>query len=102
VLVPDASDVVDLDTGEPAGWFGGSAPSVELLPETIGSFTVGLDPAAIQAGRTLRSTWLVVPSADGDAAWPVVEVAYAHLDRFLLLATAGCGESTVGTEVASG
>jgi hypothetical protein len=102
VLVPDASDVVDLDTGEPAGWFGGGAPSVEFLPETIGSFTVGIDPAAIRAGRTLRSTWLVVPSADGDAAWPVVEVAYAHLDRFLLLATAGCGESTVGTEVASG
>jgi len=101
-VVPEASNVVDLDTGEPAGWFGGTAPSVELLPETIGSFTVGIDPAAIQGGRTLRSTWLLVPSADGDAAWPVVEVAYAHLDRFLLLATAGCGESTVGTEIDAG
>lgn len=99
VLVPSASNVVDLATGEPAGWFGGGAPSVDLLPETIGSFTVGIDPAAIQGGRTLRSTWLLVPSADGDVAWPRIEVAYAHLDRFLLLATAGCGESAVANAV---
>jgi hypothetical protein len=99
LVVPEASNVVDVATGEPVGWFGGTAPSVELLPETIGSFTVGIDPAAIRGGRTLRSTWLLVPSADGDAAWPTIEVAYAHLDRFLLLATAGCGESTVGTEI---
>jgi hypothetical protein len=98
ILVPDASDVIYVASGEPAGWFGATSPSVELLPETIGSFTVGVDPDAIRSGRTLRSTWLLVPSADGDAAWPRVEVAYAHLDRFLLLATAGCGESAVATD----
>ena len=99
VVVPQASNVVDVSTGEPAGWFGGTSPSVELLPETIGSFTVGIHPDAIQGGRTLRSTWLLVPSGDGDTAWPTIEVAYAHLDRFLLLATAGCGESAVASEV---
>lgn len=99
VLVADASGVVDVATGEEAGWFGATSPSVELLPDTIGSFTVGIDPAAIQGGRSIRSTWLLVPSADGDAAWPTIEVAYAHLDRFLLLATAGCGQSAVATEV---
>ena len=102
VLVHDASNVVDAATGEPAGWFGGSAPSVELLPPTIGSFTVGIDQDAIQRGRTLRSTWLLVPSADGDQPWPIIEVAYAHLDRFLLVATAGCGESTMAIEHGAG
>lgn len=99
ILVADASGVIDVSSGEVAGWFGATSPSVGLLPETIGSFTVGIDPGAIQDGRTLRSTWLLVPSADGDVAWPRVEVAYAHLDRFLLMATAECGDSTVASEV---
>jgi hypothetical protein len=30
------------------------------------------------------------------AAWPLFEVAYAHLDRFLGIGTVGCGQTTLG------
>jgi hypothetical protein len=33
------------------------------------------------------------------AVWPAIEFAYAHLDRFLLLATAGCGETAEARQV---
>jgi hypothetical protein len=90
--------VVDVESGAVAGWFGSTAPSVELIPDTIGSFTVGIDLGAIGGGRTLRAEWLVAPSSDDETPWPTVEVAYAHLDRFLITASAGCGETAVGRE----
>jgi len=99
ILVPRDPAVVDVDSGEAAGWFGATSPSVALIPDTIGSFTVGIDRAAIHAGRTLRAEWLLAPSADVGAPWPTVEVAYAHLDRFLLVATARCGETAEGVQV---
>jgi hypothetical protein len=91
--------VVDLATGESAGWFGSTAPSVALLPETIGSFTIGIAPEAIRAGHTIRATWLLTPVSDAGAAWPRIEVAYAHLDRFLLEGTVSCGETTTAHQV---
>ena len=91
--------VVDLATGEQAGWFGSTAPSVALLPETIGSFTIGIAPEAIRSGHTIRATWLLTPVSDAGAAWPRIEVAYAHLDRFLLEGTVSCGETTTAHQV---
>jgi len=91
--------VVDLATGESAGWFGSTAPSVALLPETIGSFTIGIAPEAIRAGHAIRATWLLTPVSDAGAAWPRIEVAYAHLDRFLLEGTVSCGETTTAHQV---
>lgn len=99
LLVPQEPVVVDRASGAVAGWFGSTSPSVELMPDTIGSFTVGIDPGAIQAGRTLRATWLLVPVSDAKTPWPTIEVAYAHFDRFLLGADAGCGETGVGREM---
>jgi hypothetical protein len=97
-IAPQEPPVVDLATGDAAGWFGSTSPSVELIPNTIGSFTVGIDLDAIRAGRTLRTTWLVIHGT-GERPWPRIEVSYAHLDRFVLTATAGCGESVVGESV---
>lgn len=91
--------VVDLTTGEPAGWFGSTAPSVSLLPDTIGSFTIGIAPEAIRAGHTIRATWLLTPVSDAGAAWPRIEVAYAHIDRFLLEGTVSCGETATAHDV---
>jgi hypothetical protein len=91
--------VVDAATGEQAGWFGSTAPSVALLPETIGSFTIGIAAEAIRAGHTIRAIWLLTPVSDAGAAWPRIEVAYAHLDRFLLEGTVSCGETTTAHQV---
>jgi hypothetical protein len=91
--------VVDVATGEQAGWFGSTAPSVALLPETIGSFTIGIASDAIRAGHTVRATWLLTPVADAGAAWPRIEFAYAHLDRFLLEGTVSCGQTTTAHQV---
>lgn len=71
---------------------GAGGPMSALDPETAGRLR------AHAGGRMIRSTWLLTPSSDGVTPWPRVQVAYAHLDRFLLLATAGCGESAVASE----
>lgn len=42
--------------------------------------------------------WNVTP-ASGAASWPRAEVSYAHLDRFLLQATVGCGEHRAAASV---
>jgi hypothetical protein len=99
LLVAAEPQVVDVASGETAGWFGSTSQSVALIPDTIGSFTVGIDPAFIRGGHTIRTTWLVVPTADAGAPWPTVQVAYAHLDRFLIIARdAGCGDTVVGRQ----
>ncbi|MEA2549643.1 MAG: hypothetical protein QOE42_2241 [Chloroflexota bacterium] len=89
--------VIDVQSGETVGWFGSSSPSVERIPDTIGSFTVGIDNNRIRAGRTIRIVWALVPTQDGPTAWPRAEVAYAHLDRFVLIGRVGCGEHAVAT-----
>jgi hypothetical protein len=33
------------------------------------------------------------------AAWPRIEAAYVHLDRFMLLGTVGCDETVLGHAV---
>ena len=99
LLADNDVQVVDAATGQTAGWFGSTAPSVELLPDTIGSFTIGIDSSAIRAGHTLRATWVLSPTSDGDAVWPRVEVAYAHLDRFLVAGTLSCGETVTAQPV---
>jgi hypothetical protein len=80
-------------TGEVVGWFGSTYPSVELVPDTIGSLTVGVDPRLFGASRTVRFSWTLSPAQDGEIAWPRIEVSYAHLDRFLLQTTVGCGDT---------
>ena len=99
MLASNDVPVVDVATGQPAGWFGASAPSEALLPDTIGSFTVGIDLSAIRAGHTLRATWVLTPVADAGAPWPMIEVAYAHLDHFLLEGTVSCGQTVTAHEV---
>ena len=83
---------IDTTTGETIGWFGASSPSVERIPATIGSFTVGIDNGRIRAGHPIRIVWALTPSLDGPQTWPRAEVAYAHLDRFVMIGTVGCGE----------
>jgi hypothetical protein len=60
--------------------------------------TIGIDQSAIQPGQTIRATWHLFPSIDAgtSAAWPLFEVAYAHLDRFLVIGMVGCGQTTRG------
>ena len=89
--------VVDAQSGDVVGWFGSSSPSVERIPRTIGSFTIGIDNGRIRAGRTIRIVWSLAPTQDGPPAWPRAEVAYAHLDRFVLIGTVGCGEHAPAT-----
>jgi hypothetical protein len=98
LLASDGLQVVDVQTGQSAGWFGASAPSEALLPATIGSFTIGIEPSAIHAGHTIRASWLLTASSDSGATWPRIEVAYVHLDRFMLRGTVSCGETVLGTE----
>jgi hypothetical protein len=99
LLATNDVPVVDLATGEQAGWFGSTSPSLELLPRTIGSFTIGIAMAAVRSGHTIRARWLLTPVADTGAEWPQIEVAYAHLDRFLLEGTVSCGETTTAHPV---
>jgi hypothetical protein len=89
--------VTVVETGEVAGSFGATGISEALIPRTMGSFTVFVDEAPIQSGRTIRITWSIRPDQDGAQPWPRIEVAYAHLDRFLLLGQVACGEHTTGS-----
>jgi hypothetical protein len=98
LLANDGPEVVDVQTGVSAGWFGASAPSEALLPPTVGSFTIGIEPSAMQAGHTIRATWLLVPLSPAAAAWPRIEAAYVHFDRFVLLGSVSCGETVLGHE----
>ncbi len=103
MLPTDEPTVIDTTTGATAGWWGSTSASVALLPETIaGSLTIGIDQAAIQPGHTIRATWLVVPPTGMEAPWPRFEVVYAHLDRFLVEGTVGCGQTTFGREASRG
>ena len=96
LLLENEPSITVAETGQVAGWFGSTSPSVALIPDTIGSFTVGIEPSALAPGRTIRIAWVVAPSQDGTQPPPRAEVAYAHLDRFLLLGTVGCGERRNG------
>jgi hypothetical protein len=98
LLANDGPEVVDVQTGESAGWFGASAPSGALLPPTARSFTIGLESSAIQAGHTIRASWLLAPLSPSGAAWPRIEAAYVHLDRFMLVGMIGCGQTVLGHE----
>ena len=93
--------VVDTTTGQTAGWWGSTSPSVGLLPADVaGSLTIAIDRGAIHPGRIIRTTWLLSNAgADQEGEWPRIEVFYAHLDRFVLAGTVGCGESVRGREV---
>ncbi len=90
--------IVDTTTGQTAGWWGSSSPSVTLLPTDVaGSLTFAIDPGAVRPSRTIRATWLLNNAgADPPSAWPRVEVFYAHLDRFLIAGTVACGERVLG------
>jgi DNA-binding transcriptional regulator of glucitol operon len=89
------------ETGEVAGWFGSTSPSVALIPDTMGSFTVGIEPDRIQSHRTIRIGWSLAPTEDGLQPWPRAEIAYAHLDRFVLIGSVGCGEKSSGSAKAT-
>ena len=90
------SSVTDLATGEATGWDGSTSPSVTLLPADVaGSATVGLSPGEMHSGHVSRATWtLYTELSSAEAAWPTVEVFYAHLDRFLLEGTVTCNGTT--------
>lgn len=98
-LLDDGVDVRVVETGDVAGWFGASSASVNLLPDTIGSFTVGIDPDRIAPNHTIRISWTIIPTRDGEQPWPRADVAYAHLKRFLIEGTIGCGEHASGAPV---
>lgn len=94
----DGQTIIDLTTGATAGYWGSSSPSVLLLPaDTLGSLTIGIGPEAIKPAHTIRATWPL--DADGSLPWPRIEGMYAHLDRFLLAGTVGCGETVRGRHV---
>jgi hypothetical protein len=97
MLDTPAPTVTVADTGEVAGWFGATSPSVALIPGTMGSFTVGVEPDRIRSGQTIHIGWSLGPTQDGGQPWPSAEVAYAHLDRFVLLGQVGCGQQTTGS-----
>lgn len=97
----DEPTIVDTTTGQAAGWWGSTSPSVGLLPTDIaGSLTFAIDPGAIRPNRTIRATWFLSNAGDDQQAqWPRMEVFYAHLDRFLLAGTVACGETVLGRQV---
>jgi hypothetical protein len=96
MLDPTPPSVNVVETGEVAGWFGSTSPSIALIPDTMGSFTVGIENDRIAARRTIRIRWSIGPQ-EGDQPWPLAEVAYAHLDRFLLIGQVACGQRTTGS-----
>jgi hypothetical protein len=63
----------------------------------MGSFTVGVEPDRIRSGETIHIGWSLGPTQDGAQPWPRAEVAYAHLDRFVLLGHVACGQQTTGS-----
>lgn len=96
-------DPIDVQSGHTVGWFGAGSPSAALLPADIqGGLTIAIDQSAIRAGHTIRSRWQLTPSDPYEVAWPRIRGAYAHLDRFLLLATVGCGASVRADEAPIG
>jgi hypothetical protein len=91
---------VDLTTGEDAGWWGSTSPSVALIPQDVmGSLTVAYERDAPQPGHTLRTTWRLYWADSRQTRWPRVEVFYAHLDRFLLYAQVECNGISHGVQV---
>jgi hypothetical protein len=93
---------VDLATGEDAGWWGSTSPSVALIPQDVmGSLTVAYERDAPQPGHTLRTTWRLYWADSRQTRWPRIEVFYAHLDRFLLYAQVECNGISHGVQVDS-
>jgi hypothetical protein len=91
---------VDLATGEDAGWWGSTSPSVALLPDDVlGSLTVAFARDAPRQGHTLRTTWRLYWADSRQTRWPQVEVFHAHLDRFLLYARVECNGAAHGVEI---
>lgn len=96
----DGPTIVDMATGAAVGYWGSTSPSVALLPwDMAGSLTIGIGPEAIKLGHTIRATWLLYAAPDGSVPWPRIEAMYAHLDRFLIAGTVGCGETVLGRHV---
>lgn len=92
-----APTMVETTTGGAAGYWGSTSPSIALLPWNVpGSNTVAIDPQSVSPNHTIRTTWLLIPVSGSEAAWPRIEVLYAHLDRFVVAGTVGCGESVLG------
>ena len=89
--------VIVAETGEVAGWFGSTSPSDAFIPDTMGSFTVGVETDRIRANQTIHIGWSLGPTQDGTQPWPRAEVAYAHLDRFVLIGDVTCGGRTKAT-----
>ncbi len=89
-------DPLDLATGTTVGSFGGTSPSVGLLPEQVqGSFTVAYENAIVEPGHHVRARWTLAPASVEEPAWPRIKTYYAHLDRFLLTTHVGCGETSL-------
>jgi hypothetical protein len=94
-FVTDNRPVRDAQTGDIAGRFGTGARSGGLIPQA--AFTVEIPSDEIRAGRSLRTTWpFVAARSAGVTPWPRTEVTYAHLDRFTMTASVGCGETEHG------
>jgi hypothetical protein len=90
----------DLATGEDAGWWGSTSPSVALIPgDVMGSLTVAYARDAPRPGHILRTTWRLYWADSRQTRWPQVEVFYAHLDRFLLFAQVECNGISHGVPV---
>lgn len=95
-----APTMVDTTTGESAGYWGSTSPSIALLPSNVaGSDTVAIDPQSVSPNQTIRTTWLLIAVSGRWTAWPRVEVLYAHLDRFVVAGTVGCGEAVLGRPI---
>jgi len=97
----EPATLIDTATGAEAGWWGSSSPSVGLLPTDVaGSMTFGILQGELHAGRTLRATYHLFRDPIADAQPELyVQAYYAHLDRFVVEADAGCGERADGHQV---
>jgi hypothetical protein len=96
----DGPTMVDLTTGEAVGIWGSTAQSINLLPEDIlGTMTIALERHQVHADQTIRMTWELYYGGDGRAAWPRIDVYYAHLERFLVAGDVTCNGISHGAVV---
>jgi hypothetical protein len=96
----DGPTIVDLATGDPVGVWGSTAQSNRLLPaDVIGTMTIALERHEVHPDHTIRMTWELIYVGDGRAAWPSIDVYYAHLERFLVAGDVTCNGIRQGAVV---
>jgi hypothetical protein len=94
-----ASGVIDPASGDAIGGGLAGPPSEDHVPVAMRQWQLGLEASTLRAGMTVRASWTLVPSF-GTLEWPSADLAYVHLDRFMLAGRVGCGGTAIGQAVA--